>query len=56
MINSFCQSCTAGNIEEIKNCQDRNCPFYKYRRSNMKWQKRKRKKIELCIPYDGSIA
>jgi hypothetical protein len=37
-MNDFCEYCTAGNRQEIYECKDRNCPFYRERRYNMEWQ------------------
>jgi len=57
-MNDFCLSCVANDIEEIKKCTDRNCPFWRYRRSNLSYQvkKRRKKEVKLQIPFDGSIA
>lgn len=29
--NDFCILCTGRNIQEIKGCNDKNCPFYPFK-------------------------
>jgi len=55
-MNNFCKFCTAGSVEEIKKCGDKYCPYWKYRRYNMKWQRKKKKEVILAFSYDGCIA
>lgn len=40
--NDFCLECTGGNRDEIKECTDKNCPFFRNRRSNLPYQERKK--------------
>jgi hypothetical protein len=53
-MNSFCKTCTGNNNEEIVKCDDRNCPFHKYRKGNLNYQDDS-KQVELAIPFDGNI-
>lgn len=36
--NDFCCYCTANNYKEIKECDDRNCPFNRDRFANLDYQ------------------
>ncbi len=41
-MNDFCMYCVGGVKEEIRKCDDNNCPFYRDRRMNMEWQNHKK--------------
>lgn len=54
MYNDFCKQCVGGktqdHIDEIKECEDRKCPFFEYRRTLLDWQiRRKELKRRLFI-------
>ena len=55
-MNKFCLHCTGGNKGEVVECEDRNCPFWRSRRSNLEYQLGKSKKVELSFIFDGNIA
>ena len=40
-MNSFCEYCTGHNKREIKECDDRYCPFHPFRFADMDWQIKK---------------
>lgn len=40
-MNDFCKYCTGNKTKEIRECKDKNCPFYLHRRANLKWQEQK---------------
>lgn len=46
-MNDFCIECigtgiTKERVQEIKDCDDKNCPFYQERYANMEWQEVKK--------------
>ena len=41
--NDFCQECTANDVKEIKECDDKYCPFYECRRYNLDYQNERNK-------------
>ena len=43
-MNEFCHYCTGNDKKEIHECEDKNCPFYPFKRYNLEWQDRKKKK------------
>lgn len=55
-MNSFCLKCTGGDKSEVRGCDDINCPFWQYRRSDLPHQVERKEEVKLCVPFDGSIA
>jgi hypothetical protein len=47
MLNKFCLECVGGykNRQEVFACNDRKCPFYRFRRYNLEWQEKNEKKF-----------
>lgn len=33
--NSFCKYCTGNKVKDIRECTDRSCPFYPFRRGGL---------------------
>lgn len=33
--NDFCLYCTGNKVKDIRECEDRSCPFYPYRRGGL---------------------
>lgn len=33
--NSFCKYCTGNKVKDIRECVDRDCPFYPFRRGGL---------------------
>jgi hypothetical protein len=46
-MNDFCRECCGGDKEEVKNCDDKNCPFYRDRRTNLDWQNKRKNEPKL---------
>lgn len=42
MANDFCMYCCGGDKHEIKECRDKNCPFYRDRQANLPYQDRRK--------------
>ena len=51
--NDFCVYCTGNKVKDIRGCDDRNCPFYPYRRGGLE----KEVEAEICqkILHDTGV-
>lgn len=36
--NNFCKYCTGNRVKDIRECDDRSCPFYPFRRGGLEKQ------------------
>ena len=41
-MNDFCRYCTGCDVQEIRECDDKNCPFHPFRKTNLEWQDRRK--------------
>jgi len=49
--NSFCYYCVGGKIKDIRECEDRDCPFHPYRRGGLEADVEK----EICQKIVGEV-
>lgn len=42
-MNSFCKECTNNDKKEIRECDDKKCPFWTERFADLQWQIERRK-------------
>lgn len=40
-MNDFCKFCCGGDKQQVKECGDKFCPFYRDRRANLDYQENK---------------
>ena len=52
--NDFCVYCTGNKVKEIRECDDRNCPFFPFRRGGL--EKEVEAKICQKILHDTGVS
>ncbi len=54
-MNDFCfKYCCGRNVQEVINCDDKNCPFYRNRRANLDYQNERKDAKKLPKNLDRS--
>ena len=49
--NDFCLYCTGNKVKDIRECDDRNCPFFPFRRGGLEAEVEK----DICKKIVGEV-